>query len=177
MFLKQPGNALYLIGATGADLGGSLAARLTGVHGGRAPQVELERARDVFRAVHRAVRERLVQSVHDLSDGGLAVALAEMALAGNLGASVSLDDVPIPAGALDAGTRLFSESPTRFLVEVAPGDEAAFAAALAQVPVARIGEVSEEGLLTILERGQPILQSPVDQLKATWQATLADSDS
>ncbi len=176
MFLKQPGNALYLVGATGNDLGGSLAARLTGAHGGAAPQVDLERARATFRAVHAAVRERLAQSVHDLSDGGLAVALAEMALAGNLGASVSLDKVPVLTGELDAGTLLFSESPSRFLIEVALGDAAAFEAVLAQVPFARIGEVSDDGFLTILTEGQPIMHSPVDQLKAIWQATLADGN-
>jgi phosphoribosylformylglycinamidine synthase len=138
--------------------------------------VDLERARDTLRAVHAAVREGVVQSVHDLSEGGLAVALTEMALAGNLGASVSVDKVPVLERGLDPGTLLFSESPSRFLVEVASGDEAVFEAALAQVPFARIGEVTDDGALTILERGQPILQSPVNQLKATWQATLAESD-
>lgn len=176
MFLKQPGNALYLVGVTGRDLGGSLAARLTGARGGQAPQVDLERGRDVLRAVHAVVRSRLAQSVHDLSDGGLAVALAEMALAGNLGVNVNLDQAPAAAGELDAGTLLFSESPTRFLVEVAPGDAPAFEAGLGQVPFARIGEVTVDSLISIHARGQAIVAIPVNQLKATWQAALADDN-
>jgi phosphoribosylformylglycinamidine synthase len=177
MFLKQAGNVLYLVGATGNDLGGSLAARMCGADGGRAPQVDLERAPEILRAVHAAVRDGLAQTVHDLSDGGLAVALAEMALAGNLGASVSLDMVPVGSERLDAGTLLFSESPSRFLVEVVPDHVAAFEATLAQVPLARVGEVSDDGLVTILRDGQPIIQVPVDQLKATWQATLAEDNA
>lgn len=177
MFLKQPGNALYLVGVTGDDLGGSLAARLSGTQGGRAPQVDLARGRDAFRAVHTAVRDRLVQSVHDLSEGGLAVALAEMALAGNLGASVNLDRVPVQMSGLDMGTRLFSESPSRFIVEIAPDDAPAFEAALGQVPFARIGDVTSDGVLTIQAEDQKLVRFPVDRLKATWQATLADDNA
>jgi phosphoribosylformylglycinamidine synthase len=117
----------------------------------------------------------LVQSIHDLSDGGLAVALAEMALAGGLGATANVDKVPVRAGDLDAGTLLFSESPSRFLVEVAPDDAPAFEATLEGVLHARIGEVADDGLLTITAGGESIVQAPVEQLKATWQATLADA--
>jgi phosphoribosylformylglycinamidine synthase subunit PurSL len=177
MFLKEPGNALYLVGATGDDLGGSLAARVSGAVGGRAPQVILEQARETLQAVHGVVRERLARSVHDLSDGGLAVALAEMALAGNLGASVNLESIPVLTGALDEGTLLFAESPSRFLVEVAPGDAPAFELALGTVPHASVGEVTGDGQLTILSRGKPVVQSPVERLKATWQATLADDNA
>lgn len=177
MYLKQPANALYLVGVTGADLGGSLAARLEGIRAGRAPQVDLERGLHTLRAVHAAVRARLVQSVHDLSDGGLAVALAEMALAGNLGASVSLDRVPVEAGELDAGSLLFSESPSRFLVEVAPDDVPAFEAEMGHVPFARVGEVTDDGQLAIQAKGRKVVAVPVDQLKATWQATLADDNA
>jgi phosphoribosylformylglycinamidine synthase II len=174
MFLKRPGNALYLVGATGNDLGGSLAARLTGIQGGAAPQVDLVLARDTLRSVHAAIRSGVAQSVHDLSEGGLALAVAEMALAGNLGAQVSLDEVPVREEGLDAGTLLFAESPSRFLVEVAPDDIPAFEDALGRVPHARVGEVLNDGMLTISSCGTPIIQMPVDQVKATWQATLAD---
>lgn len=177
MFLKQPGNAIYLVGATGNDLGGSLAARLSGVNGGKAPEVDLQRSRATLRAVHAAVREQCVQSVHDLSEGGLAVALSEMALAGNRGASVILDRVPTSLDGLEAGTLLFSESPSRFLIEVAPGDVEAFEAQVTNIPHARIGEVTDDGRLTVLATGRKIIESPVEQLKATWQATLADGNT
>jgi phosphoribosylformylglycinamidine synthase II len=176
MFLKEPGNALFVVGATGDDLGGSLAARLSGVQGGRAPQVDLEEARKTLLAVHAAVRGGLARSVHDLSEGGLAVALAEMALAGKLGATVNLDGVPAREDGLDAATLLFAETPSRFLVEVAPGEIPAFEVALADVPHAKVGEVTSDELVTVVSRGETLVQSPVDQLKATWQATLAESN-
>ena len=75
------------------------------------------------------------------------------------------------------GTLLFAESPSRFLVEVAPDDVPAFEAALAQVPHARIGEVADDDLVTIVSRGEPVVQASVHQLKATWQATLADGNA
>jgi phosphoribosylformylglycinamidine synthase len=177
MFLKQPGNALYLVGTTGHDLGGSVAARVAGAQGGRAPHIDLERARMTLQAVHAAVRRGLTQSVHDLSDGGLAVALAEMALAGDLGARVSVDQVPVRSKGLEIGTLLFAESPSRFLVEVAPGDAPAFEAVLSQVPRACIGEVTNDGSLTVLAGGQPVVSTSVDQLRATWQATLAEGEA
>ena len=177
MFLKQPGNALYVVGLTSNDLGGSVAARLTGTQGGPAPQVDLGQARATLHAVHAALRDGRVEAIHDFSDGGFAVALAEMALAGNLGACVDLSEIPVRSEGLDAATRLFSESPSRFLVEVAPDDVAAFEAFLRQVPHARIGQVTDDGLLTILEDGEPIIQRPVEQVKATWQATLADGNA
>ena len=130
-----------------------------------------------LQAVHAAVRRGLTQSVHDLSDGGLAVALAEMALAGDLGARVSVDEVPVRSKGLDIGTLLFAESPSRFLVEVAPDDAPAFEAVLSQVPRACIGEVTSDGSLTVLAGGQPIVSTSVDQLKATWQATLAEGEA
>ena len=73
-----------------------------------------------MQAVHAAIKRGLLRSCHDLSEGGLAVALAEMAFAGGLGAQVSLAEVPRDADASSDLVLLFSESPTRFVVEVRP---------------------------------------------------------
>src|SRR5262249_31238851 len=125
MDLKEAGNRLYLLGTTAPELGGSLWSEVHGRPGGRVPRVDLARAPRIVRAVHQAIRGGLIRSCHDLSEGGLAVALAEMALAGGLGAQVSLREVPCDSDAVDDFVRLFSESPTRFLLEVRAelGDE------------------------------------------------------
>ena len=73
-----------------------------------------------FAAIHAAIKRGLLRSCHDLSEGGLAVALAEMAFAGGFGAAVTLTDVPRDADAASDFVLLFSESPTRFVVEVRP---------------------------------------------------------
>jgi phosphoribosylformylglycinamidine synthase len=121
--LKQAGNLLYLVGTTGDDLGGSLLWSLRGVRGDRAPVADPKRARGLFGAVHRAIGAGLVRACHDPSEGGLAVAAAEMVIgAGDLGLEIDLDAVPTRGIRPSAEALLFGESPTRFLLEVAPDD-------------------------------------------------------
>ena len=100
-----------------------------------------------LRGLHAAIRQGAVRACHDCSEGGLAVALAEMALAGRLGATVDLACVPLHtepnAADLTAETVLFAESLGRFIVEVTPAAADAFTAALAGcAPLACIGEVT-----------------------------------
>ncbi len=90
MDLKEPGNRIFLVGLTKAELGGSHFALVGGCSGGDVPQVDAELARRTFAAVHQAIMAGTVRACHDLSEGGLAVALAEMAFAGGLGASIQL---------------------------------------------------------------------------------------
>lgn len=162
--LKQPGNLLYLLGETRAELGGSLLYALLKAEGGDAPTLPA-RPLERYRALHAAMRAGLVRSCHDLSEGGLAVALAEMALAGRLGADVSV-------GAGDAVTLLFGESNGRLLVEVRTEDAAAFEEALAGVELARLGMVSAETTLVVRQGGSTLLALPVEELVAAWKAHL-----
>jgi phosphoribosylformylglycinamidine synthase len=132
----------------------------------------------VFRAVHLAQSHGLVRSCHDLSEGGLAVALAEMAFAGGLGASVSLRDVPCEDDAAHDLVLLFAESPSRFLLEVPPQNYAAFADLVGSLPMGRLGEVMpSEGpagtrlSVTGLDR-TTVIDAHVDDLKMAWQKPL-----
>src|SRR5207253_3141203 len=112
MDLKTPGNDLYLVGVTKDELGGSHYHVVTGQQGGNVPTVDLQQAPTIFAAVHSAITKGLIRSCHDLSEGGLAVAIAEMAFAGGVGADVT----SLNASELPEVTRLFSESATRFLL-------------------------------------------------------------
>jgi phosphoribosylformylglycinamidine synthase len=180
MDLKAAGNVLYLLGQTRDELGGSLWADLDGRDGGKVPRVDLARAPGLFRALHEAIRQGLIRSCHDLSEGGLAVALAEMALAGGLGATVSLDRVPRDEDAADTFVLLFSESTTRFVLEVAPEDCARVEAILGTYPLGRLGEVGPcpgdapgaSPRLTIEAGGSARIDAPVDVLKEAWQSPL-----
>ncbi len=152
MDLKEAGNLLYLVGATRAELGGSLYLRLAGVEGGRAPRPDLERAPALLAAVHGAIAAGLVRAAHDLSEGGLAVAAAEMAFAGELGAVLDLGRVPVEDPPGDDGgapvdptaLRLFSESCTRFLLEVEPQHAPALERRIQGLPCAAVGHVTAE---------------------------------
>src|SRR5262249_43378253 len=82
MDLKEPGNLLYLVGATKDEMGGSHYNLVHGLDGGAVPRVDFEAAPAVFHALHSAITSGLVRACHDLSEGGLAAAVAEMAFAG-----------------------------------------------------------------------------------------------
>ena len=121
MDLKSPGNLLYLVGETKDELGGSHFALVNGLSGGQVPTVDPELAKRTFAALHRAIQAGCIRACHDLSEGGLAVAAAEMAFAGGCGARIDLDAVKVVGGNDSAVARLFSESNTRFLCEVSCG--------------------------------------------------------
>lgn len=169
---KEPGNLLYLLGSTGDHLGGSHALLVAGQHGcGEVAPHDPVTARSIYSGLHRLMQSGLVRSCHDLSEGGLAVAAAEMALAGGLGGEIDLDRMVIE-GPLSVQTRLFAESNSRLLCEVAPADAEAFEAAFQSLPCARIGVVRAEPVLQFKQGEALVFQSPVAELKSAWQKTL-----
>jgi phosphoribosylformylglycinamidine synthase len=176
MDFKQRGNVLFQAGWTHSHWGGSLWLRTLDKCGGRVPRVERDRAPALFRAVHAAIVRGLVASCHDLSEGGLAVALAEMAIAGRLGADVALETVPCANPVTGDDARLFSESPTRFVLEVAPANVAALELQFAGMPLGRLGTVGtggDEARLTVRGRGARLcIDASVADLRRAWQRDL-----
>jgi phosphoribosylformylglycinamidine synthase len=172
MDAKEEGNHIFIVGETKDEMGGSHYGLVHGLAGGQVPRVDALAAKTCFAAIHQAIQQGLVRSCHDLSEGGLAVAVAEMAFAGELGASIDLSEVPRSSDASRDDITLFSESNTRFLVEVVPGQVAAFQAALGDVPHARIGEFNSSARLTV--NGSNPIDISIQELKSAWQAPLCD---
>jgi len=184
MDFKSPGNFIYQIGATKNELGGSHFALVNELSGGQAPRVDAEMAKQTFAALHQAIDAGLVRACHDMSEGGLAVAVAEMAFAGGWGAAIALDDVPSAGDVIDLADSksvvpLFSESNTRFLCEVTPDNSAAFEKLFQcaesdkrAVPHQRIGEVTANGVLEITSESAPVVRCEIARLKEAWQAPL-----
>lgn len=169
--LKEPGNELYVVGTTRDELGGSHYHLVTGQTSGSAPRVDLGQAPRVFAAVHAAISRGLVRACHDPSEGGLAVALAEMAFAGGVGADVS--DLKAAGPSLSDTARLFSESPTRFVLEVKPENTAALREVFAGLPLAKVGVTVKEPRLRIAgENGEWLVWAKLDELKEAWQKPL-----
>ena len=177
MDLKEPGNLLYIVGVTKNELGGSHYAIVENLSGGDVPKVDAVQAKATFLALHRAIYQGLIRACHDLSEGGLAVAAAEMAFAGGLGAKITTAALPCPACEKDSGSALsptallFSESNTRFLCEVQPQNAAAFESALAGIPHSRIGEVTKSNCLEIVGE-TTLVQADLAALKEAWQKPL-----
>jgi phosphoribosylformylglycinamidine synthase len=167
---KKPGNAIYLVGLTRDELGGSHYAALHGQPGGNAPRVDPEMAPRLFRKLHGAVIAGLVRSLHDLSEGGLAVAAAEMCLGGQLGMDLELDGVPAN-GNLDEQRLLFSESNSRFLAEVEEDKAARFEKWMQDLPVARVGSVTAGPNLTIRRTGRAVITATWQSLLNAWHGT------
>ena len=177
MDVKRPGDIIYLLGKTANELGGSEYFTLQGKIGNQVPKVNPEKAIKRYKALHQAITKGLVASCHDLSDGGLAVALAEKAFAGGYGLSVELgrvlwtgDDTERSDTAL-----LFSESASRHLVTVRPENRDAFEAAMSGNCFASIGVVTEEGMVTVAGlSGLTVIKAGIDELKEAWQSPLRE---
>ncbi len=166
MDLKESGNAIYLVGETKNELGGSHLGLVNGWKGGHAPQVEATAAAPIFAAVHQAIQSGTVRSCHDLSEGGLAVAAAEMAFAAGLGLELDLAEVAAP---LPSPTHaLFSESNTRFLIEVAAEQTDRFEQCLAEQPCRRLGRVVTAPELTIRCGEAITLQTDLAPCQRAW---------
>jgi phosphoribosylformylglycinamidine synthase len=177
MDVKRPGDIVYLLGSTGAELGGSEYYTLLGAVGKRVPKVDTATAYRRYQAYHRAVMTGTVASCHDLSDGGLAIAAAESAFAGGYGLEIDLGQVPWQGepGEKNDLTLLFSESASRLLVTVRPDQQADFEAAMAGTGFAAIGRVSAQPHLLITGLGgEAVVKAGLDELKSSWQQTLKD---
>ena len=175
MDLKAIGNALYLVGDFQPVFGGSHFNLVHGngeiLNGNSVPQVS-EKTPKVFRAYHQAVRARLAQSAHDLSEGGLAVAAAEMCIGGRLGLELDLGPVLKTAGEMPSVQALFGETTGCLLVEVKPEHTREFEACLTGLPMTRIGFVSVEPVLAIQNEKDPLCCIPIPALETAWNTPL-----
>jgi phosphoribosylformylglycinamidine synthase len=172
MDFKEPGNLLFLVGATKNEMAGSHFHMVNHMAGGTVPRVDTQLAPRLFRKLHEAIQRGLIRACHDLSEGGLAAAVAEMAFAGAIGADV-IGLAATAAGEADE-VLLFSESTTRFVVEVATANADALRACLGdQAPLFAIGQLCKEPRLRIAgSSGEWIVWLPLKDLKEAWQKPL-----
>ncbi|HYE79507.1 MAG TPA: AIR synthase-related protein, partial [bacterium] len=141
--LKEPTNVLYLLGTTQQAWGGSIWSELTGTDGGTVPRVDLETNRRVYAVLHQAIVDGLVRACHDCSEGGLLVALAEMALAGRRGIRADFATLQRQQS-LPLHAACFAESPGRLVVEVRAADRLKLEARFADLPCLAIGQVEPD---------------------------------
>jgi phosphoribosylformylglycinamidine synthase len=174
MDAKSPGDLVYLLGQTRDELGGSEYYAMHGKIGCNVPQVDAESAMQRYRTLNAAQADGLIASCHDLSDGGLGVALAETAFAGGFGLDIDLKMVPASA-VMREDKLLYSESASRLLVTVKPGHQERFEALFAGQQCACIGRVSSDEYLKVVGlRGEILIRSTIDDLKEAWQSPLRE---
>ncbi|MBL8755943.1 MAG: phosphoribosylformylglycinamidine synthase subunit PurL [Planctomycetes bacterium] len=168
---KRAGSKLVLVGVTKDELGGSVYYKTKGQLGRNAPRVDKLHGRKVLLAVHRALGARCALAAHDLSEGGLGAAATEMAIGGKLGVTLDLAKVPTN-GPLRAEQILFSESQSRFLLEVPPDRLDDLKANLGDVPFAVVGDVTKEPIVVVTNAGKELVRLAVSDLEAAWKRPL-----
>jgi phosphoribosylformylglycinamidine synthase len=172
---KFAGDKIYLVGTSKQELGASELAymlvengRAAGI-GGQVPQLpHPEQNLATYRALSNSIREGWVRTAHDCSEGGLAIALAEMCIGGRIGATVDIDG----SGEGDVWGRLWGESLGRFVVAVSPQHEAAFLAAMKGHTTTVLGEVVNDNVLTITDGDDALVSMDVDNMATVWKGTL-----
>ncbi|XJZ27632.1 phosphoribosylformylglycinamidine synthase subunit PurL [Bacillota bacterium Lsc_1132] len=160
---KESGDLIYVIGEAKPEFGGSeLQKLLNGRIFGQSPSLNVEVEKERQAQVLAAIRSGLVQSAHDLAEGGLAVALSECLFANErLGADVEINGNSV--------TALFSETQSRFLLTVQKEHQAEFENC---VDAKLIGEVTDSATLRIVNDGVPVLEVAVSELKDAWKGAI-----
>ncbi len=169
MDFKGPERLIYLIGKTKYELGGSEYLRLLRIKGGIVPTVDLKNAPIIMKRLHRAINEGLILSCHDLSEGGLGLAISEMSLAGDIGCEIDLKKVACEGIEERPDIILFSESNTRFLVEVLPENAEDFERLFSGLPYSNIGKTKGGRSLVIYYGREELVNLPIDEIRKAYQ--------
>jgi len=166
---KEAGNPVYLAGAGAPGLGGSVYNELQATGNNAVAPLDMKAAVKLYKAIAGAIKAGCVAAAHDVSQGGLAVTLAEMAFSGGLGAEL---DLSAASAGLTPVELLFGESPARLVLEVAKGKEAEFLRLVKGLPVAEIGYVKEEPSLSAGDGRERFFTEDIRALKDSWKREL-----
>lgn len=169
MDLKNAGNLIYLVGITKEELGGSEYFRILDIKGGKVPGVSLRLAPRIMEALHKAIINGLILSCHDLSEGGLGLSMSEMVIAGDIGCEIDISKIKFIGENRRADILIFSESNTRFLVEVHPEKAKIFEGFMKGLPISLIGETVAEKSLKIYDSKDLIIDLSISKLRAGWK--------
>jgi len=173
MDLKKAGDIIYVVGETKTELGGSAYFASKGFIGNNAPGVDTATSKSLYDRLAAAIEKGLVRSCHDLSEGGFGVALAEMAFAGGLGARVNLSRMPQDGSLHRDDYLLFSESNSRFIVEISPDHQRDFEMIMGSTRLNIIGEVTgAENLMIEGLGGGIVIDQSIETSKEAWQRPL-----
>jgi phosphoribosylformylglycinamidine synthase subunit PurSL len=172
---KEVGDSIYLIGQTRLELAGSEYHRLKKIRDGHVPKLDVREASGLYKMMNRVLDQTYIRACHDLSDGGLGVAIAEMSIGNALGADVKL---PLLSSAdekrqMSPSEVLFSESNARFLVEIQRGEEDKFEKMMKGFPFSRIGSVLKGKVSIRNHDGRRLLELPIVDCFRAWRSTFS----
>ena len=167
-YFKNETDLIYLLGETKGELGASEYYYQKNISGGVMPTVNPQKALKMYKKIYNLVKNGLLNSAHDLSDGGLAVAVSEAAFSGNIGAKIDLDIL----GNLTTEEKLFSESPSRILVSISKEKQKEFLEIMKDENIYLLGETIKEQKLVVNSKTEKIFEADLKELKNIWKNTL-----
>ena len=165
MDLKEAGNEIYLVGKFEPMFGGSHFGLVMGNVEEALPKVN-EITPQVYNALHKAMGKGLIRSAHDISEGGLAVAAAEMCIGGRLGMKIEMDLQE------EVIRILFGETTGSLVAEISPAKKDEFLSLFVELPVQKIGNVTEDQSLKAANNGVVVLDASVEQIVEAWNTPL-----
>ena len=170
--LKKEGNPLYIIGETKQELGGSVYYEIMNLDGGAVPKVNIDSLKRSIDAILNSIWNGYIKACHDVSEGGLTVTLAEMMIAGDIGAEIDITNV---GRGLRSDFKVFSESNTRWIVEVRKEKMDKFEEYLNKNNIAsvKIGTVGGKSL-TIKDSNKKLIDVDVTTLDTLWRKPIWD---
>ena len=172
MDAKSPGDTVYVVGKTYNEMGASHYYSVRGFIGNDAPEVRAIEGKEAMRKLSEAISRGLVRACHDCSEGGIGVAAAEMAFAGGYGMNLRMENIPKADDVSRNDTILFSESNSRFVVEVSQESREGFEKIMAGTATATIGEIVDgEDFSVYSLNGDLIVSAKIGDLKEAWQKT------
>jgi phosphoribosylformylglycinamidine synthase II len=164
---KEPGNQIVLIGYRNtSEMAGSVYYDIYGVVGQNLPVLNPDKMMNVFQAVHRVIDSGKLLACHDISEGGLGTALAEMCFGGALGAAITIPGNERPEHFL------FNETTGCFLAEITPDTD--LTEVFETIPYSIIGKTTSGGLLTAEQNGNTLFTLNLDELKEAWQRPMKE---
>lgn len=169
---KKAGDKIYLLGETRGEMGATSYEKIQNAAYEKVPTVKTKTALSLYKKVAKAIDGGLLRSCHDLSDGGLAVTLAESAMAGRLGCSIDLAAVK-EAADFETARLLFCETPSRFLVSVSPEKVADFEKALEGAVFACLGEVTATDCVEVRRGQKRVISMEIQEIEKAWKGTFS----
>ncbi|HOL49461.1 MAG TPA: phosphoribosylformylglycinamidine synthase subunit PurL [bacterium] len=168
---KEAGNLIYVLGETFDELGGSRFLSIFNLEGGRCPVPNPEISLAIMRNLHQAIKNNLIMSCHDCSEGGFAIAIAEMMIGSGYGAEVYLDRMP--ATTEETVSLLFGESQGRFVVEVDEACVEKFEKLFKDLPCKQVGRVIPDFRLKVNHRDNMLLDVDGEMMRQRWSGAIS----
>ncbi|MEF8847535.1 MAG: phosphoribosylformylglycinamidine synthase subunit PurL [Candidatus Thermoplasmatota archaeon] len=166
---KNEENPVYIVGKkTEKEMGGSEYYKILGLEGGKVPRTNVEKLKSSIKSILETIYEEIVDSIHDLSEGGIAVCLSEMSIGGDIGAEIDISEI---SNDLRSDYKLFSESNTRWMIEVKKEKQKQFEQIMKKHKIYyfNVGKLKNNNQIVIKDQNKTVLKMNIDEIRDIWK--------